>query len=90
MLEAANPGEAIIHAERESDYLLMTDVVMPHMNGYELANRLAESKKDLRVVFMSGYHDKRDSKTTQAYKKSIFIQKPFTQEQLMKALSSLD
>ncbi|MFA6504592.1 MAG: response regulator [Treponemataceae bacterium] len=90
VLEAANPGEAIIHAERESDYLLMTDVVMPHMNGYELANRLAESKKDLRVVFMSGYHDKRDSKTTQAYKKSIFIQKPFTQEQLMKALSSLD
>lgn len=90
VLEAANPGEAIIYAERESDYILMSDVVMPHMNGYELANRLAEKKKDLRVVFMSGYHDKRDGYSVREYERSVFIQKPFTQDQLMQALASLE
>ena len=90
VLEAANPGEAIIHAEREPEYILMSDVVMPHMNGYELANRLAETKKDLRVLFMSGYHDKRDGSSLRGYERSIFIQKPFTQDQLMQALASLE
>jgi len=90
VLEASNPGEAIIHAEREREYLLVSDIVMPHMSGYELANRLAEAKKDLRVVFMSGYHDKRECASPQAYSKSAFLQKPFTQEQLLGALASLD
>jgi PAS domain S-box-containing protein len=90
VLEAANPGEAIILAEREGDYLLISDVVMPHMTGYELANRLAEKKRDLKVLFMSGYHDKRDAAADRTYAKSVFLQKPFTQEQLVEALAGLD
>lgn len=90
VLEAANPGEAIILAEREKDYLLISDVVMPHMSGYELANRLAEHRPDLKVLFMSGYHDKRDNAEARTYTKSVFLQKPFTQEQLLEAMASLE
>lgn len=89
VLEAANPGEAIIHAEREKGFILMTDVVMPHMNGYELAGRLAEAGNDMPVLFMSGYHDKREVSAA-SLKRSRFIQKPFTQEQLLDALSELE
>jgi len=37
--------------------LLLTDVVMPNMNGLELADRLLEREPRLRVLFMSGSED---------------------------------
>lgn len=89
VLEAGNPGEAILIAEQEKRFALFTDVVMPHMNGYELADRLAAMQKDLRVLFMSGYHDKSEAPRKAAYFKSAFIQKPFSHEQLLTALDEL-
>lgn len=56
-LEAKNAAEAlaIVEAGHEFD-LLFTDVIMPDaMNGRELANALAKSKPDLKVLFTSGY-----------------------------------
>ncbi|GAB1484074.1 hypothetical protein MASR2M78_28910 [Treponema sp.] len=90
VLEASNPGEAILIAEREQDFMLITDVVMPRMNGYELAERLSASVAKLRVLFMSGYHDKREVSTSPLYEKSTFLSKPFTHSQLMEALSLLE
>jgi PAS domain S-box-containing protein len=90
VLEAANPGEAIIIAEREKNFLLLTDVVMPHMNGYELAERLFALNPKLRVLFMSGYHDKREGQVSVPFAKSGFLQKPFTHDQLMDALAELE
>ena len=87
--EAANPGEAIIIAEREKNFMLLTDVVMPRMNGYELADRLHAMHKDLKVLFMSGYHDANVEREIEARQWSRFIQKPFTQVQLMEALTAL-
>jgi two-component system cell cycle sensor histidine kinase/response regulator CckA len=90
VLEAANPGEAIIIAERERDFLLLTDVVMPHMSGYELAQRLVALNPKLRVLFMSGYHDQRERSVAVPFLKSGFLQKPFTHDQLMEALAELE
>ncbi|HKT78812.1 MAG TPA: ATP-binding protein [Vicinamibacterales bacterium] len=59
VLEASTPGLACeIFAERGDEIdLLLTDVVMPEMNGPGLAQRLVAERPQLRVVFMSGYVD---------------------------------
>jgi PAS domain S-box-containing protein len=56
-LEAADPGEALAIASCESQPidLLLTDVVLPGLNGNELAERVCTLRPGLRVLFMSGY-----------------------------------
>jgi len=58
--------------------LLLTDVVMPGMNGRELSERVASARPETRVLFMSGYSDdavlRHGLKTATAH----FIQKPFS------------
>jgi PAS domain S-box-containing protein len=59
VLEARNGREALQIAEQQPGaiHLLVTDVVMPEMNGHELYQRLSRVRPDLRVLFMSGYTD---------------------------------
>lgn len=56
VLLAASPSEAeqLLGQEHEVD-LLVTDVVMPEMSGYELAARARRSRPELRSLFISGY-----------------------------------
>jgi len=60
VLEASNAGEALLVCERHPlpIQLLVTDVVMPKMNGRELALRLVSIRPELKVLYMSGYTDK--------------------------------
>ena len=60
VLEAATPGAACEIFAQHGDRidLLLTDVVMPDMNGPALAQRLVGLRPDLRVLFMSGYADR--------------------------------
>ncbi len=57
VLAAGSPGEAIRRARQYSGRidLLMTDVVMPEMNGLDLARKLQSAHPDIRKLFMSGY-----------------------------------
>src|SRR5438876_261619 len=59
VLEAPSAEAALDIATRYSGtiHLLLTDVVMPGLNGRELASRLADLRPDARVIFMSGYTD---------------------------------
>jgi len=61
--------------------LLMTDVVMPGLDGFQLAERLTARRPGLRVLFTSGYTDE-DAGADGLAADAAFLQKPFTQEQL--------
>ena len=84
VLPAVSPGEAIRLAREHSGeiHLLMTDVVMPEMNGRDLARTLLGLYPDLKRLFMSGYtadiiahHGVLDNGV-------LFIQKPFAMKDL--------
>jgi CheY-like chemotaxis protein len=59
-------------------HLLLTDVVMPGMNGPELARQLAAVRPAIKVLFMSGYTGQSFSGTGALEPGSHFLQKPFT------------
>ena len=84
VLQAGSPGEAVRMArdyDEEID-LLMTDVVLPEMNGLDLARDLLASYPRLRILFMSGYTADVITKQGVLDKGVHFIQKPFSLKEL--------
>jgi len=57
VLEAQNPQEAILICEQYKGVinLLITDVVMPEMNGYDLARKIISLYPEIKILFVSGY-----------------------------------
>jgi PAS domain S-box-containing protein len=57
VLEAKDGGDAVALAEHYNNAIdvLLTDVVMPHIRGSEVASRLSRSRPDMKVIYMSGY-----------------------------------
>jgi len=57
VLTARTPGEAILASEKHDGeiHLLLTDVVMPMMNGRELDERIRRTRPSIRTIFMSGF-----------------------------------
>ncbi|MCK5778493.1 MAG: response regulator, partial [Rhodospirillales bacterium] len=58
--------------------LLLTDIVMPGINGYELANRAAEMKPGLKILLTSGYTGNTSMKKMATGKKYPLLRKPYS------------
>ena len=88
VVAAATPGEAIRLAHEHSGFidLLVTDVVMPEMNGRELAGKLITRYPDLKRLFMSGYTANVIAHHGVLDPGVHFIQKPFTMKDLGRKL----
>jgi PAS domain S-box-containing protein len=84
VLSAPDGPSAIQLCEREKAAidLLLTDVIMPNMNGKELHARLSEARPNLRVLFMSGYPADIIGSHGMLEAGAAFLQKPFTIEAL--------
>ncbi len=84
VLAAESPLKALRMAieEKAPFDLLLTDVVMPDMNGTVLARRLREARPGLKVLFMSGFTGDATSGTDVLPKDACFLPKPFTSETL--------
>jgi PAS domain S-box-containing protein len=84
VLGSSTPGEAIrLARERAGEvHLLMTDVVMPGMNGRELARNLLSIRPHLKRLFMSGYTAEVIAHHGVLDEGVHFIQKPFSIEDL--------
>ncbi len=91
VITADNPAEAlkIVRQSREKIDLLITDIVMPEMNGTKLAMHVQVLIPDIKILYMSGYPRKTahpiNSKNN-SVKTTSFIAKPFTPEQFAEAV----
>jgi PAS domain S-box-containing protein len=80
VLEASSGEESLQLAEGHQGpiQLLITDLMMPEMNGREVSERLKAARPDLKVVFVSGYTDDPMIQSGQLPEGTVFLQKPFT------------
>jgi len=69
--------------------LVVTDLMMPRMNGGAFATLLAKSRPDVRVIFASGYTDDAVVRRGLLAPTHTFLQKPFTGDQLAAAVDDL-
>jgi two-component system, cell cycle sensor histidine kinase and response regulator CckA len=84
VLETSNAREALELASRHEGRidLLLTDIVMPEMNGADLAQRMVSRQPDLITIFMSGYAE-HDVLRHASISPASHIQKPFTVDILL-------
>jgi two-component system, cell cycle sensor histidine kinase and response regulator CckA len=84
VIVAQNAGEALLLCEAHSRpiHLLLTDVVMPHLSGADLAKRIAVTRPETKVLYMSGYTDDSIVRHGVLEDGVAFLQKPFTPESL--------
>ncbi|MEW5735611.1 MAG: transporter substrate-binding domain-containing protein [Thermodesulfobacteriota bacterium] len=84
VLSAQTPGEALLLCEKhiaEID-LLLTDVIMPGMNGNELKERITSLRPEIKTIFMSGYTADTISHRGVLAQGTNFLQKPFSPREL--------
>jgi PAS domain S-box-containing protein len=84
VLVARNGEEALSISKRRKEpiHLMVTDVVMPQMNGRELAKRITQLRSGIRVLYISGYSDDFVAHRQALDSRTAFLQKPFTSEAL--------
>ncbi len=84
VLTASTPGDAVrLSAEHSSPlHLLITDVVMPEMNGRDLAKNLRQQRPDLKCLFVSGYAADHISLQSVSAEGAHYLQKPFLMNDL--------
>jgi PAS domain S-box-containing protein len=80
VLEASDGAEAtrLVEAFAEPIHLLVTDVIMPHMGGRQLAGHLVKLRPELKVLFFSGYMDDAIVRHGILQAEVAFLHKPFT------------
>ena len=91
VLIAENGVEAlkIMAVSEEPVALLLTDVIMPQMNGKELYNKLIQDFPELKVIYMSGYTDNAIVHRGVLDEGVHFIKKPFTMRGIISKLRSV-
>jgi two-component system cell cycle sensor histidine kinase/response regulator CckA len=90
VLEAASGVEALEVMDRENGKidLVVSDVVMPEMDGPTLLRHLRERNPDIRIIFMSGYAEEAFRKNLGADENFVFLPKPFTLKKLAETVKA--
>jgi PAS domain S-box-containing protein len=87
VLEASNGIEALEQAEGQDIDLVFSDIVMPGMNGFDLAKRLKETRPGVPVLLASGYSSKQFIPTDQ--REFPILRKPYKLETLASSINQL-
>lgn len=83
---AEGPHQALRLVATQPFDLVLTDVIMPDMNGKELADRLNELYPEIPVLFMSGYSDGVLGQRVEGLGGQSLLKKPFTADELTRAI----
>ncbi len=85
VIEAGSGPAALAAFEKNAHKidLVVTDIVMPQMNGLELGERLTQVRPELKILYMSGYRDNPIGGTTPD---RAFLHKPFTPDTLLEKI----
>jgi len=88
VLEAAHGAEAlaIARAEHRAIDLLLTDVLMPEMNGVTLARDVQRLRPDIRVLYMSGFTADVLHSPPSGQPRAQLVQKPFARDTMARAI----
>ena len=83
-MSAPSPGEALLAAKAHPDriHLLLTDLIMPEMNGRDLSKAMTALYPDMMCLFMSGYTNNVIVHHNVLDEGVYFIQKPFSMQNL--------
>ena len=90
VLAAENGRKALEQCTQYSGpiHALITDAVMPEMNGRELAERARQIRPDLKVLLISGYVDRGFKVDDRANPCNAFLEKPLSEERLIQVIES--
>ena len=88
VVEASNGIEALEMLEEKNGAvdLVVSDVVMPEMDGPTLLKSMREKNPDLKIIFVSGYAEDAFEKSLPENQQFAFLPKPFTLSQLVAAV----
>jgi two-component system cell cycle sensor histidine kinase/response regulator CckA len=86
---AADGPDALSQADGRSFDLVVTDVMMPGMNGDELARRLRLAQPALKVLYLTGFSDKLFKERSTLWQDEAFLDKPCSIKGLLEAVSLL-
>jgi len=85
----ANGKDAYERLQQEPFTLLLTDIVMPQMDGIELARRASELAPDLKIMFITGFAAVTLNTSTKAVRDAQVLSKPFHLKDLVREIDRL-
>jgi len=87
---ANDAAEAIRLASADGPFdVLLTDMVMPLVNGDELARRLRVNQPDLPVLYLTGFSDRLFTERSMLWEGEAFLEKPCSPKGLLEAVSQI-
>ncbi len=91
ILQAGSASEALAVARvhRGPIHLLLTDVVMPHVNGMQLAEELTSVRPETKVLFTSGFSENAISEDGRLHPRLAFLLKPDTPSSIARAVREM-
>ncbi len=90
-VSASTGKEALVKAHAEKPTLILMDIVMPEMDGYEACRTLQAdpATKSIPIVFISSKNQKADQMWAKMQGAKALISKPYTREQIIEVLGAL-
>ncbi len=84
-----DPFLGLERIEKESFHLVITDLMMPGMDGLELIKKIRQTAPELKIIMMTGYATMKTALLAMREGAQKYISKPFTRDELLTAVNTI-